>query len=126
MKYGSLLLLTLGAVNLLAASVDGKWTAETQGRNGTQTQTLTLKTSGATLTGSLDMGRGATDITEGKLDGSNVTFKVTRQGRNGATTTSYTGSLSGDDLKLTATREGGGGGNGRGGGPQQLDFKRAK
>ena len=126
MKYGSLLLCALGALSCMAASVDGKWTAQTQGRNGTQTQTLTLKSSGATLTGSLDTGRGATDIAEGKLDGMNVTFKVTRAGRNGNTTTDYAGKLDGDDLKLTATREGGGGGNGRGGGPQELDFKRAK
>ncbi len=122
MKYGFLFLTVVSAVTCLAASVDGKWTAEVQGRNGTQTQTLTLKSSGTTLTGSLDAGRGgATDIAEGKIDGSNVSFKVTRQGRNGNVTTSYSGMLSGDDLKLTATREGGGGR-----GPQELDFKRAK
>jgi hypothetical protein len=127
MKYGSLLLCALGALSCMAASVDGKWTVQVQGRNGAQTQTLTLKSNGSTLTGSLDMGRGATDIAEGKIDGSNVTFKVSRAGRNGNTTTDYSGKLDGDDLKLTATREGGGGGGGGGrGGPQELDFKRTK
>lgn len=122
MKHGYLLLCLLGAAACIAAPVDGKWTAEVQGRQGTQTQTLTLKANGSALTGSLDTGRGATDITEGKIDGSTVSFKVTRNGQKGTNTTDYTGTLSGDELKLTGTREGGGGR----GGPQSLDFKRAK
>lgn len=128
MKYLhlTLLLCAFGSIACVAAPIDGKWTAQVQGRQGTQTQTLTLKSNGATLTGSLDMGRGATDITEGKISGSDVSFKVTRQGRNGNITTDYAGKLDGDDLKLTATREGGGGGGGKGGGPQDLAFKRAK
>jgi hypothetical protein len=108
----------------LAAPVDGKWTVQVQGQKGTQTQTLTLKTDGTKLTGTLDTGRGTpAEITEGKIDGTDVSFKAARAGRNGNVTTDYTGKLSGDDLKLTATREGG---NGKGGGPQALDFKRAK
>ena len=106
-----------------AAAIDGKWTAETQGRNGPQTQTLMLKADGSKLTGSPDGGRGPADIMEGKIDGTNVTFKMVRAGRDGANqTTVYAGTLMGDDLKLTATREGGGGK----GGPQELAFKRAK
>lgn len=122
-------LTALTCVLTLGADIDGKWTVQTQGRNGAQTQTLTLKSDGSTLTGSLDGGRGgAVDITEGKIDGANVSFKVTREGRNGNQTTTYTGTLSGDDLKLT--RSGGGGGGGRRGGgrggPQELAFKRVK
>jgi len=123
----SLLCMALGVTGLvtLGAPIDGKWTAEVQGRKGAQTQTLTLKSDGTKLTGSLDTGRGgATDITEGKIDGMNVSFKATRVGQNGNVTTAYTGKLTGDDLKLTATREGGG--SGKGGGAQELDFKRAK
>jgi hypothetical protein len=109
----------------LGAPIDGKWTVEVQGRKGAQMQTLTLKTEGTKLTGSLDTGRGgATEITEGKIDGMNVSFKATRAGQNGNVTTAYTGKLTGEDLKLTATREGGG--SGKGGSAQELDFKRAK
>ena len=129
--FGALLAVT--GIMTFAADIDGKWTAETQGRNGPQTQTLTLKSSGATLTGSLDGGRGATDITNGKVEGSNVSFDIVRQGRDGANnTTNYKGELSGDELKLTVTRQapagggGGGGGGGGKGGPQELTFKRAK
>jgi hypothetical protein len=122
-----LLCMALGLTGLatLGAPIDGKWTAEVQGRKGAQTQTLTLKSDGVKLTGSLDTGRGgATEITEGKIDGMNVSFKATRAGQKGNVTTSYTGTLTGDDLKLTPTREGGGGKGG--GAAQELDFKRAK
>ena len=122
-----LLCMALGLTGLatLGAPIDGKWTAEVQGRKGAQTQTLTLKSDGVKLTGSLDTGRGgATEITEGKIDGMNVSFKATGS-QKGNVTTSYTGTLTGDDLKLTPTREGGGGGKG-GGAAQELDFKRAK
>jgi hypothetical protein len=123
-----LLCMALGLTGLatLGAPIDGKWTVEVQGRKGAQTQTLTLKSDGGKLTGSLDTGRGgATEITEGKIDGMNVSFKATRAGQKGNVTTSYAGTLTGDDLKLTPTREGGGGGKG-GGAAQELDFKRAK
>jgi hypothetical protein len=126
-------LTALACVLTLGADIDGKWTVQTQGRNGAQTQTLTLKFDGSTLTGSLQGGRGgAVDIAEGKVDGANVSFKVTRAARNGGNqTTTYTGTLAGDDLKLTISRPAGGGGGGGGrrggrGGPQELDFKRAK
>ncbi len=127
----------------LGAGIDGKWTVTTQGRNGDQTQTLTLTSSGMNLKGSLDAGNGMpTDITEGMIHDADVSFKVTREGRNGPQTTAYKGTLSGDELKLTGTREaaaggapggggggggakGGGGGGGKGG-PQELVFKRAK
>lgn len=113
----------------MAAGIDGKWTAEVQGRNGTTTQTLTLKSSGTNLTGSLDAGRGMpTEISEGMIHDDQVTFKVVREFNGNSVTTTYKGTLSGDELKLTGTREGGGGGGAKGGGrgPQELTFKRAQ
>jgi hypothetical protein len=111
----------------LGAAIDGKWTVETQGRNGTQTETLALQSDGSVLTGNLTGGRGrSVEITEGKIDGANVSFKVVRAGRDGATqTVTYSGTLSGDDLKLTA-RGGRGGGRGRGRGGRELAFKRVQ
>ena len=46
-------LLALTGLVLLAADIDGTWTAETQGKNGPQTQTLTLISKGGVLTGKL-------------------------------------------------------------------------
>ena len=112
--------LGLTALVTSAAAIDGKWTAEVQGRNGTQTRTLTLKADGSKLTGTLDTGRGgATDITEGKIDGVDVTFKTTRAGTQWrTTTTAYAGKLMGDELDLTPTREGGAAERGAAAGPE--------
>jgi hypothetical protein len=95
---------------VMAADVSGKWTWEQQGRNGNQTQTLTLKADGATLTGSLDGGRGATEISDGKVDGNNISFVVKREVNGNTITTPYTGTLDGDSLKLEWTQAGRGGG----------------
>jgi hypothetical protein len=142
----SAVLASVGVV-ALAASIDGKWTVTTQGRAGDQTQTLVLSSSGMTLKGTLDNGRGGmpVEISEVMIHDSDVTFKVTGMGRDGTPqVTTYTGKLDGDDLKLTPMRAGGGGGGGgaKGGGggapgaggggggggrgPMELDFKRAK
>ena len=114
----------------LGAAIDGKWTAEVQGRNGTTTQTLTLKADGSKLTGSLDAGRGGpANISDGMIMGNDVMFKITQEFNGNSFTRSFKGTLAGDDLKLTATVEGGGGGGGgKGGGrgPQEMTFKRAK
>lgn len=130
MKNRFLMFCALLAVTCLvasAAAIDGKWTAETQGRNGPQTQTLMLKADGSKLTGSLDGGRGATDIMEGTVTGNNVSFKIVRAGRDGANvTTTYTGTLSGDELKLTPMADAAAGGKGGGKAPMEMTFKRAK
>jgi uncharacterized membrane protein YgcG len=126
----------------LAADLDGKWTADVEGRRGTVTQTLILKTSGNELTGSFDGGRGnAVDISDGKIDGNKVSFKVVREFNGNQFAQQYTGTLSdAGDLNLSVSmggggrRGGGGGGGGFGGGnggrggrggQRNLVFKRA-
>jgi len=108
-------LLAFTGLVLLAADIDGTWTAETQGKNGPQTQTLTITSKGGELTGKLDNGRGGADISEGKIDGSNVSFKIVREGKAGKQEQEYKGMLKGGDLVLTT--------QGRGG-PQDLTFKK--
>jgi hypothetical protein len=105
----------------LAADIDGKWTAEVAGRGGnTNTQTLTLKAAGDKLTGSLEGGRGgAVEISDGTIMGSNVAFKVVREFQGNKIETTYKGTLAGDELKLAVD-------NGRGRGPQDITYKRAK
>ena len=108
-------LVALTGMVLLAADIDGTWTAETQGKNGPQTQTLTLVSKGGELTGKFDNGRGGADIMEGKIDGSNVTFKIVREGKAGKQEQVYTGTLAGGELKLQTT-------GGRG--PVDMTFKK--
>jgi hypothetical protein len=116
-------LLAVGVMIALGADIDGKWTAEVQGGRGPQTQTLTLKASGDKLTGTMEGGRGGpVEISEGMQHGNDVMFKVVRDfGDKGKFEQTYKGTLSGDELKLTMEA-----GGGRGKGPQEMTFKRAK
>ncbi len=134
-----LLLKISGAV--CAADIDGKWTAEVEGRRGTVIQTLTLTASGNTLTGSFDGGRGgAVDISDGKIDGDKVSFKVIREFNGNQFTQQYKGALSdAGELDLTVSMVGRGrrggagggsfgggrGGRGGGGGQRNVVFKKA-
>jgi len=115
--YSLLALLALSCWAAFAADIDGTWSAQVQGRNGPQTQTLTLKADGATLTGSIGGGRGGpTNISNGKIDGMNVSFSVVREFNGNSVTQEYKGMLSGGDLKLTMS-------GGRGG-PTEIVFKK--
>jgi hypothetical protein len=102
----------------LAADLDGKWTAEVEGRNGTITQTLLLKASGNNLTGSFEGGRGgAVDISDGAIDGNKVSFNVIREFNGNQFTQQYRGTLSdAGELNLTVSMGGGGRRGGAGGG----------
>ena len=84
----------------------GKWTAEVQGRNGSQTQTFTFKVDGNNLTGSVSGGQNETPIADGKVNGDEISFSVTRQGRGGEMKSTYTGKVSGDEIKFTVKTEG--------------------
>jgi hypothetical protein len=89
--------------------------------------TLDLKADGAKLTGTIlqpmGMGRGGgggngggngaappapapTPISNGKVDGNNVSFEVTRETQMGTMTTKYVGVIAGSDMKLSITRPG--------------------
>ena len=93
----------------LAADINGKWTAEVQGRNGTVTQTLVLNASGNNLTGSLEGARGgAVDISDGTIDGNKVSFKVVREFNGNQFTQQYKGTLSeSGELDLSVSMGGG-------------------
>ncbi len=110
-------MLALAAGLLSAADIDGKWTAQV-GRDGHVTETLMLKANGNQLTGSLERRNGTANITEGAINGNNVSFKVVRDRNGKSVTQQYKGTLSGADLKLTVT-------GGRGG-TRDVAFKKVK
>jgi hypothetical protein len=103
-------LLALTGLVLLAADIDGTWTAETQGKNGPQTNTLTLIAKGGELTGKFDNGGkgGPADISEGKIEGSNVSFKVVRDFGGKQVTQEWKGTLAGGALTLENSQGKGG------------------
>lgn len=85
-------MIALAALTLwvsFAAEIDGKWTGQVEGRNGAQTQTLTLKASGSTLSGT--------------IDGDKVAFTVVREFGERKITQEFKGQLSGEELKLTVS-----------------------
>ena len=88
------------------AAISGKWTAEVQGRGGTQTQTFTLKADGNNLTGSVGGGQNDTAITEGKVNGDEISFTVSREFRGNSMKQNYTGKVAGDEIKFTVKTEG--------------------
>ena len=65
---------TLGCLTALAADFNGKWTADVTTPRGTQTLTFDFHVDGATVTGKISSPRGDSDITEGKIDGDNISF----------------------------------------------------
>lgn len=79
------------------------------GRNGgpDRTNTLVLKLDSGKLTGSVSApGRGGaaptpTDITDGKVDGSNITFNVVRDFNGNSMTNKYSGVLADGSIKGT-------------------------
>src|SRR5947199_7363277 len=97
------------AIAAFAADVTGKWTAEVPGRGGNMTtQTFNLKQDGAKLTGSVDAGRGGpVDIADGKVDGENVSFTITRSFGDNTIKQAFKGKVSGNEIKFTRTMEGG-------------------
>jgi hypothetical protein len=88
------------------AAVSGKWTAEVQGRNGSTTQTFTLKADGDKLTGSISGGKNDSEIADGKISGDTISFSVTREARGNTMKQNYTGKVSGDEIKFTVQTEG--------------------
>jgi hypothetical protein len=107
-------ILLVASFALLAADVSGKWTFEQPGRGGNPGRpvTITLKADGSTLTGTMPGGgRGGAPadpiaITDGKVDGNNVSFTVKREFNGNTMITKYEGTVNGDEMKLKISRTG--------------------
>jgi hypothetical protein len=82
-----------------------KWSVEVNGQ--ARETTLKLKQDGDKLTGAM-VGRNNTEtqIDEGTVKDGKVSFKVTRERNGNKTTTTYSGKLDGETLKLKIEREG--------------------
>lgn len=110
---------TLLATSLVAANVSGKWSAQVPGRNGeTREQIFTLKADGEKLTGSIAGGQGDTPIADGKVAGDTVSFTMSREMNGNTIKWTYTGTVSGDEMKMKRA-----GGQGE---PREFVAKRAK
>ena len=99
----------------------GKWNASIQTPQGAFDMVFDLAVDGMALTGTMSNDfMGATPISDGKVDGNNVSFKLSIQGGpNGPMTIDYKGMVSGDEMTLTSTFEG----TPPGGGPASQTMK---
>jgi hypothetical protein len=95
------LLFVFGSVAALAADFNGKWNAQVQGRNGTQTLVFDFHIDGSTLTGKITTPRGDMDISNGKVDGDTITFDQVLNFNGNSFTISYTGKANGDTIEFT-------------------------
>ncbi|HEY3824153.1 MAG TPA: hypothetical protein VGL82_06320 [Bryobacteraceae bacterium] len=108
MKTSLLALLALFCISFVALAADatGTWKADIPGGRGPVATTFTLAVSGSTLTGTVDNGRGAIMIADGKVEGDTITFSTTVAGRDGTPNKqTYTGKVGADSIEFT--REGG-------------------
>jgi enterochelin esterase-like enzyme len=93
----------------------GKWVA----KDGDNEIKLDLKVEGSKLTGTIENTQmpGAIEIKDGKIEGNNISFGYARNVSGQDFNMSWTGTLSGDELKLKRELAGGGMGGGRGAAP---------
>ena len=78
-------------------AVDGTWNLTMETPMGERRSKLTLKSSGATLTGTQEAEGNATDIFEGSVNGDNASWKVSITNPM-PLTLSFNGSVSGDTI----------------------------
>jgi len=102
-----------------AADVTGKWVAQVPGRDGqTRETTFEFKAAGDTLTGTMS-GRGEpAPIADGKITGDAIAFTVTREFGGNTMKWTFTGTVSGDEIKMKRA-----GGQGE---PREFVAKRVK
>jgi hypothetical protein len=91
-----------------AADVNGKWTAQVPGRDGqTRELTFTFKAEGEKLTGTMSGAQGDSELADGKISGDQISFTVKINFQGNERKFLYKGTVSGDEMKVTRTVEGG-------------------
>jgi len=95
-----LALFAVFAFTASAADVNGTWKASLETPNGTFETTFTFKVDGTKLTGKVASQMGESDITNGKIDGDNLSFDVVRNFQGNEFKLTYNGKVSGNEIKL--------------------------
>ena len=91
------------ATAALAADISGTWTASFDTQVGNQTYTYTFKVEGSKLTGSAKSNLGEATITNGAVNGDDVTFTENLNYQGMELQIQYKGKISGDEIKFTRT-----------------------
>jgi hypothetical protein len=104
-SLGVLILLLGAALPAVAADLLGRWTAEFDSPIGVQKYVYEFKKSGEVLSGDAtferSIGNGTVPLKNVKVDGDKVTFEEPLAIEGNEITIRYSGTLAGDELKLT-------------------------
>jgi hypothetical protein len=92
-----LLVLIVVALAAFAADVAGSWKGTLETPMGAMELALNAKVEGATLTGTMNFMNNDLKIEKGKIDGDKISFEVNPE----FGTMTYSGTVSGDEMKLT-------------------------
>ena len=104
-------LLALFMLSCTSGGINGKWIAQLPGRDGqTRETTFNFKAEGNKLTGTVSGRQGDTPISDGEINGDDISFAVTANFRGNEVKVLYKGKLSGKEIKFTRSREGAEGG----------------
>ena len=84
----------------------GKWNATIEGPQGTLSMVFEFAVEGDKLTGSMSNDfMGTTPISDGIINGNDLSFKLKVAGPNGAMTINYKAKVNGDEMTMTRTFE---------------------
>jgi hypothetical protein len=109
-----LILAVMFAAVASAADISGTWKGTAENQGGTIERTFVFKVDGTKLTGETTSEMmGKSTITDGKIDGDNVSFTITANFQGNEMKLNYKGKVTGDTIKLTVDFQGGGGGGGQ-------------
>lgn len=95
------ILFALFAMTASAADVAGTWKASIETPNGNFETTFVFKVEGAKLTGTVASAMGESELSEGKIDGENLSFVVVRNFQGAEVKMTYKGKVKGNEIGLT-------------------------
>jgi len=98
-----ILLVLLAVATMVAADPTGIWKADYTTPDGTaRSTTFHLKAEGEKLTGKLVSAMGEAPIKDGVVKGDDISFSAVRNFNGNEFTITYTGTVSGDEIKMKA------------------------
>ena len=95
----------IAAITIIASAADvsGKWSGQVPTRGDTVAATFTFKVDGDKLTGTMTGPQGEVSLEEGKVSGDRISFSAA----GGNAKILFQGTVAGNEIKMTRTREGG-------------------
>lgn len=96
-----IILIAMLAIVASAADISGTWRGKAETPNGTIERTFVFKVDGTKVTGETSSEMiGKSVIENGKVEGDTVTFTITAKFQDNEMKLSYTGKISGNEIKF--------------------------